>query len=135
MSWLGDTNLFSEPIRPRPDPRVRMWFIQHEPSLWVSVLTLGELEKGVLALAAGRKRRALSEWLARTEQDFGDRTLPVDREVTRKWAELCAAERGRRNLAYIDGLLAATALVHDFTIVTRNVRDFPSEVRTFNPWA
>ena len=136
--YLLDTNVLSEPTRLAPEPRVLRWLNSiHPRALYVSVLALGEIQKG-LSLETGRRKRAIHEkWLgdilANTEDGH---VLPVDTAVARKWGEMTAAAQLQgRTLAIVDALLAATALVHELTVVTRNARDFDGTgVRVLNPW-
>lgn len=138
MSFLLDTNVVSEPTRPQPDPRVLEWFsAQTDETLFLSALTLGELRRSILLLDEGRKRRGLLRWLdERIEPGFGGRVVAVDAVVMRTWAELqVRAVRHGRMLPVIDGLFAASALAHDFTLVTRNTADFAATgVELLNPW-
>lgn len=136
MNYLIDTNVLSELRRPQPELGVAVWFGRHERrSLYLSVLTLGEIRKGIAKLAPGPRREALDGWLA---QDlplyFSGRVLPIDAAVAEEWGRLCAAVQ--RPLPAIDGLLAATALRHGMGLVTRNVRDFEGlGLEVVNPWA
>lgn len=135
MSYLLDTNVVSELARARPEPAVIEWISTvADDSLFLSVLTIGELRKGVEALPSGRKRESLRLWL---ETDlarwFGDRLLPVDAAVADRWGRLVAAAKSAP--AAIDSLLAATALQHDLRLVTRNVADFAFQgLEVVNPW-
>ena len=134
MSFLIDTCALSEPVKPRPAPQVLAWLDATPPeTLFVSVLTLGEIRKGIEKLGDGRKRARLALWLE-TELPawFEDRVLPVDRGVAEEWGRLVAR---RGNVAAIDSLIAATALHRRLTLVTRNVADFAAMgVELLNPW-
>lgn len=135
MSYLVDTNVLSELRRPRPNPAVRDWFAQRPAAtLFLSVLTLGEIRKGVQGVADARRRQALSDWLeADLPGFFTGRVLAVDATVADRWGRL-VAEAGRP-LPAIDSLLAATAAVHGLVLVTRNLRDFAGlPVQVFSPW-
>lgn len=138
MSWLLDTCVICEPTRKSPSPRVSAWLDGHpEESLYLSVLTLGEICKGVAVLPAGAKRKRLERWLAHDlVERFAGRILPVDTGVADTWGRLqAAAETARRPLPTVDSLLAATALANGLTLVTRNTAGFTgtgSEV--LNPW-
>jgi predicted nucleic acid-binding protein len=138
VSFLLDTNVVSEPTRRQPEPRVLNWFAaQPDEALFISVLTLGELRRGILLLDEGRKRRALLRWLEQEiEPGFGGRMVAVDVTVMHAWAELQArAARSGRALPVMDGLFAASALAHDLTPVTRNAADFAATgVKLLNPW-
>ena len=132
--YLIDTNVISELRRREPEPRVVAWF-EHRPAakLYLSVLTLGEIRRGV-ELAAGERQEALRSWLeAELPAFFSGRLLPVDGAVAHRWGRLMA-EIGRP-LPAIDSLLAATALVHDLVLVTRNLTDVAElPVAVANPW-
>ena len=105
-------------------------------NLYLSVLTVGEIAKGIALLEAGRKKTSLGTWLARVENQYADRILAVDMETARIWGELTA--RAQKNGVIIpgtDGLLAATALRHGLHIMTRNARHFEaSGVLIIDPW-
>jgi hypothetical protein len=139
MSWLLDTCVLSEYARKAPAPHVIAWLDeQDEESLFMSVISLGEIEKGILKLAAtdpGRSRK-LTAWLARVEQRFAGRILPLDAAALQVWAQITArAELAGQPLPVMDALLMATAQCHGLTIVTRNVQDFANYPQVFNPWA
>ena len=123
MSWLLDTNIVSELRKgERANPGVRAWFEEAaEESLFTSVLVIGELRRGIESI---RRRDvpsalALEQWLAGITDGFADRILPVDRAVAEQWGSLNVPDPAPT----VDGLLAATALVHGLTLVTRNTRD------------
>ena len=134
MSFLLDTNVVSETRRTSPQRTLLAWLQSVEPdALFVSVLTLADLTKGI-----AKKRRqdavaadGLAHWLRGIELLFSDRVLPVDGAVAAAWGEMAAEQ----TLPVIDSLLAATAKVHNLTVVSRNVADFErTGVPTFNPW-
>jgi toxin FitB len=133
--YLLDTNIVSETRKVRADPRVT-GFLQtaNEDRLFLSVLTLGELRKGV---AVRRRTDAatadlLAAWVDEIEQHFTDRVLPVDAEAARIWGELSAG----RSLPVVDTLIAATAMTRGLTLVTRNTRDVrDTGVALLDPWA
>src|SRR5689334_10870888 len=122
--FLIDTNVLSEYNRlGGPDPGVRHWLETTDRSQqFVSVITLAEIQKGIHLLAEGRRRAELENWLSQElEVWFSGRILSIDRHVASRWALLVASQvRGGRPLPAIDSLIAATALAHDLTIVTRN---------------
>lgn len=137
--FLIDTNVLSEYNRPGgPDPGVKRWLeATDRPSQYVSVITLAEIQKGIELLAEGKRRAQLEQWLRQDlEACFSGRVLSVDREVAGRWASLVAqGARTGRPLPSVDSLIAATALAHGLTIVTRNVRDFEAAgLATLNPW-
>lgn len=136
--FLLDTNCISEAVRVNPEPRVLAWIEAADESLlYLSVLTLGEIRKGVAALSPGRRRTKLEMWLElELRARFSGRILSIDAGVADRWGLLAAAARRQgKALSVIDGLLAATALHHNLTIVSRNVSDFASlPVAVVNPW-
>jgi toxin FitB len=136
MKYLLDTNVLSETVKPNPNKQVLAWLEKTpQSSFYVSVLTIGEIRKGIEKLPSGQKRQKLLYWL---EEDlakwFGIRLIPIGIEVAEKWGFLTAVVTPQ--LPAIDGLLAATALVHNFTLVTRNVVDFNAVplLEIINPW-
>ena len=138
MSYLLDTCLVSELIRQTPNPRVIEW-LQHanENELYLSVLTIGELHKGVEKLPPTQRKRDLAAWL---HQDllarFRNRLLVINLPVMLAWGTLAAKmEAAGRKLPAVDALIAATAITNTLTLVTRNVGDFAqSGVAIVNPW-
>src|SRR6266404_6920908 len=136
--FLLDTNCISELVRPKPDRRVEAWMdAADETMLYLSVLTLGEIRKGGAGLAYGKRRTHLETWLkVELPGRFSGRILPIDAAIADRWGQL-AAESKRKGKAFsiIDGLLAATALHHDLTVVSRNSSDFANTpVQVLNPW-
>ena len=135
--YLLDTNAISEPKRVRPDPAVLNWLGDQLPTdLHLSVISVGELRRGVIRLEPGRRREDLDYWLAQLILRFDDRILPVDMDVTERWASLAEGQRAvGRTADMTDELIAATAHVHGLTIVTRNVRHFEhTGCRVLSPW-
>lgn len=136
MSYLIDTNVLSELRRKVPNPGVVAWFAQRPPTtLHLSVLTLGEIRRGIEGVDDATRRQSLIDWL---ETDlptfFTGRVLPVDAAVADRWGRLVAT--AERPLPAIDSLLAATALEHDLVLITRNAKDFSGlPVEIFNPWS
>lgn len=138
MSFLLDTNVVSEWTKPRPNKGLITWLEQvDEGSVFLSVLTLAELRHGIERLAVGRRRRQLHGWL-RDELPlrFESRILPVSVQIADEWGKVIARCEARgRALGAMDGLIAATASVHGLTLVTRNIRDFESALKSLiNPW-
>ena len=133
---LLDTNVLSEMHRPTGSPNVIVGVALHQDEMHLSVVTLGEMLYGIRVMAPGRRRSTLESYYAGLRAAFGDRILPVVDSIAECWADLRATQRGRgRVLPLADGLLAATALVHDLTLWTRNTRDFEDTgVRLFDPW-
>jgi predicted nucleic acid-binding protein len=135
MSYLLDTNVLSELRRKQPDAGVSVWIAQRPAStLYLSVLTLGELRKGIEGMSDPDRRLALSDWMQTDLAAFFlGRILSVDASVADRWGQLVAI--AGRPLPAIDSLLAATALVHGLTMVTRNTKDFEGlGVEVVNPW-
>ncbi|HEY2019286.1 MAG TPA: type II toxin-antitoxin system VapC family toxin [Bryobacteraceae bacterium] len=136
--FLLDTNVVSELIRPDPDGNVRRWVEETDESiLFLSVLTLGEIRRGIERLSSGRRRGRLESWLqVDLPSRFLDRILPIDEAVADRWGRISAlADVQGKPAPVIDGLLAATALHHNLTLVTRNGADVAGTgVPTLNPW-
>ncbi|HJP90453.1 MAG TPA: type II toxin-antitoxin system VapC family toxin [Pyrinomonadaceae bacterium] len=136
--FLLDTNIISELIKPKPQVNVTEWIEGTDESLlYLSVLTLGEIRRGIAALPQSRRRVTLEAWLDKNLRTrFESRILVIDQEVADRWGLLTAAARNTGIvLPVIDGLLAATALEHNLTLVTRDTGQIPSMgVAVFNPW-
>jgi|HubBroStandDraft_6_1064221.scaffolds.fasta_scaffold68196_2 predicted nucleic acid-binding protein len=139
--YLLDTNVISEYNREEtpPHPGVVKWIEATPETLqYLSVLTLGEIEKGILLLDEGKRRREIKQWFENDLQArFAGRILAIDSGVASMWARFIAPllKQGRP-LPTIDSLLAATALANDLTFVTRNVKHFAGlQVPLLNPWA
>ena len=136
--FLLDTNVVSELVKPKPEPKVTGWIdAVHEDLLHLSVLTLGEIRKGIASLRDASRRVRLEVWLdSDLVQRFADRILPIDQLVADRWGRLAAeAAVAKSPLPVIDGLLAATALHYNLTLVTRNIKDVSvTGVPFFNPW-
>jgi toxin FitB len=139
LSFLLDTSVISELVKPAPDERVIDWLNgTDEASLYLSVLTIGEIEKGIAKLPASSRREKLETWVRRDLAGrFRERLLPIDGTVAATWGRLAGeAEARGKPLPVIDGLMAATSLAHDLTVATRNVGDFERcGARCLNPWS
>ena len=139
MSFLLDTNVVSEWVKPRPDPRVVDWLADvDEDRVFLSVVTMAELRHGIERLPAGRRRKRLDEWLREElPRRFESRVLPIDAAVADAWGTIVAErERIGRPISTMDAFVAATAEVHGLTLVTRNAPDFRSSVKTLlDPWS
>jgi predicted nucleic acid-binding protein len=138
VSWLLDTCVISELVRPRPKASVVRWVQERdEDELFLSVITIGELEKGIAKLPDSTKRVTLEQWVRRELADrFRDRLLVIDSGVAARWGAMVGASEARGlPLPVIDSLIAATSLQHDLAVVTRNTDDFERcGARCFNPW-
>lgn len=136
--FLLDTNIISELIKPGPEPRVIAWLQKTDEHLfYLSVLTLGEIRKGISALPDARRRVGIEAWLEKDLRDrFEGRILPVSEEIADRWGVLAGQAHAKKMLIpVIDGLLAATAIHHNLTLVSRNVKDVAATgVSVFNPW-
>ncbi|MFY9675759.1 MAG: type II toxin-antitoxin system VapC family toxin [Terriglobales bacterium] len=136
--FLLDTNVISELTRPRPDSRVAAWLDSaDEEQLFLSVLTLGEIRKGIAMVADSSRKVSLEIWLNRgLIARFEGRILGIDPSIADRWGQISGllARRGTP-LPVVDGLLAATALHHNLTLVTRNIRDVASTgTKVLDPW-
>ncbi len=137
MKALLDTCVLSELRHPNGHPGVRRAVAAlHEEELFLSVISIGEILKGISLLAEGRRKHALASWLNALEGNYGDRILSIDRDICHRWGELTArAQRAGRAVSATDGLIAATALHHGLQIMTRDTADFePTGVLLFDPW-
>jgi len=138
VSWLLDTCVISELVKPRPNVAVVGWIQRcDEDELFLSVITIGELEKGIARLPDSVKKAKLERWVRRELADrFRERVLTIDAGVAARWGALIGtAEMRGEPLPVIDSLIAATSLQHDMTIVTRNTEDLVRcGARCFNPW-
>ncbi|MEZ5085324.1 MAG: type II toxin-antitoxin system VapC family toxin [Tessaracoccus sp.] len=131
--FLLDTNVVSELAKRGKNPQVVEWVL-NTPDCYLSILTLGEIKRGAWLHRNTDPRYTdrLFDWLRQLEASYSDHTLAINRDVMHAWASIPT----RRTLPVIEGLLAATALAHDLTVATRNIRDFADTgVATFNPSA
>jgi tRNA(fMet)-specific endonuclease VapC len=138
LSIILDTNVVSELVARDPDPQVIAWIDSVDPSsVYLSVITIGELKKGIEKLPTSKRKRTLGRWL---EEDllvrFEDNVLPLDTNVLLLWGTMIAdLEKKGTPMPAIDSLLAATALQANFILVTRNVDHFaPSGINLIDPW-
>jgi toxin FitB len=135
MSYLLDTNVISEVVRPKPNEMVLRWFDSiPDEALYISVLTLGEIRKGVELLKEPNRKEKLRLWL---EIDlpkwFGDRIININKLVSDRWGRL--QSEMKKPLPAIDSLIAATALSYDLRLVTRNKQDFQyPALQIISPW-
>lgn len=137
MSYLADTNAVSEFKKKTPNQNVLDWFAaQTEESLFLSVITIGEIEKGIAKILDPNGKAKYETWLSKLIVRFDQRILPISIRVARRWGVLYGTlQRQGRVLPNWDSLMAATALEYDLTIITRNEADFAQTgVKVLNVW-
>ena len=136
MRFLLDTNVISEVRKTRRDPNVARWVRETAEEQCLSAVTIAELRFGIEKLASSEHRQALEQWLNTLFEKYRERILPIDIPVAEAWGHVMARSEGiGRKMAPMDCFLAATALVWDLTLVTRNVGDFAGfGGKVFSPW-
>lgn len=137
MSYLVDTNVFSELAKTKPDAQVVAWMREHEQELYLSTITIGELRRGIENLPFGKRKTALQSWLNGICKRMEGRILSFSTSTAHIWGQLVATwdKKGVR-VPSLDSQLAATAHRHNLTMVTRNVSDFQNTgVKLFNPFS
>jgi predicted nucleic acid-binding protein len=134
VTYLVDANILSEVTKPAPHPAVVDWLRHHERELAVDPVILGEIRFGIHLLPAGQRRKRLEKWFAEGVEKI--HCLPVDAATGLRWAKLLADLRHAGEAMPVkDSLIAATALVHGLTVVTRNLRDFRTAgVKVLDPF-
>ena len=140
MNYLLDTCVISELVKTMPDLRVEKWIrSQDEENLFLSVITIGEIQKGVSKLPKDRRKKPkLQNWLTNELRErFRDRILEITLETALVWGQILGTcEKNGVTLPAIDSLIASQGIFHKMTIVTRNISDMePSGVSLFNPWS
>jgi predicted nucleic acid-binding protein len=137
MNFLLDTNVISEWVKPRPDPNVVSWLAEaDEDRLFLSVVALAEIRRGIERLPSGRRRERLAQWLAEELlMRFEDRVLAIDPGVAETWGTITARSfKAGQTLGPMDAFVAATAQTHGLTPVTCNIKDFRSlEISVLDP--
>ncbi len=136
--FLLDTNVASEMVKPKPDLAVTQWFAAADESLlYFSVITLGEIREGISSRPDPTRRAQLESWFNALVTRFSGRILPIDFAIADRWGHIAGTCKAKGiTLPVIDGLLAATALHYDLTLVTRNVKDVQGAgVDILNPWS
>lgn len=135
MKYLLDTNVVCEATARHPNEAVLNWIAAHSHECAISNVTLGEIWKGIHRLPEGKRKRSLTLWADSVERDFEDQLLELDTVTMKTWGKLYARQESIGfNMDVMDSLIAATALVHHLTVITRNTRDFPAEIKIRNPW-
>lgn len=136
MSYLVDTNVFSEPVKPKPDAKVVAWLHKHESELYVSTITIGEIRRGIERLPDGKRKTQLRNWLTSLCNCMKGRVLSFNTSTAHVWGQLKAKwARAGITVPSLDSQLAATALRHELTLVTRNIMDFErTGVKVENPF-
>jgi len=139
MNYLLDTCLISELAKSEPDKNVVNWVLrENETNFYVSVLTFGEIHKDIEKLPASKKRKELQFWVENELKNrFQNRVIGIDMHISIVWGKIqCIAEKNGKPMPAVDALIAATGIVHNLTVVTRNVADMEqSTVKLLNPWS
>ncbi|MDB6120566.1 MAG: type toxin-antitoxin system VapC family toxin [Verrucomicrobiaceae bacterium] len=138
MRYLLDSNVLSEPTNKHPEPKVVQWLATYADQCLVSILALGEVERGIAKLPNGGRRQKLTNWfqdLAEGMEKDG-RVIIIDRALMSFWTGVYNREERltKRKPPFVDTMMAATAEMHGLTMVTRNEKDFPKSLAVFNPW-
>jgi toxin FitB len=138
VTYLLDTNVVSEAVKPKPSRAVLTWLAEvDEDRVFLSTITIAEVRRGIALAAAGKRRDALERWLRDDlVERFAGRLIPIDVAVAEAWGDLMGESRRRGTaLSVMDGFLAATARARSLTLVTRNVADFaPLGLMLLDPW-
>jgi predicted nucleic acid-binding protein len=139
LKYLLDTCVISELIKPERCNQIVKWIkSRKEDSLYISVLTIGEICKGISKLPDSQKKKSLRNWIDNDlKKRFGGRILEITEEIATSWGEIQAkSEKEGKKMPVIDSLIAATAIKNNLTVVTRNVKDIEnSGCKSINPWA
>ena len=137
MSFLVDTNVFSESVKPQPDAKVIAWLRANESALYVSAITIGEIRRGIERLPAGRRKTQLRAWLVALCDCMKGRVLSFNTGTAQVWGQLKAKwDAAGISVPSLDSQIAATAQRHQLTVVTRNITDFAKTgVKLLNPFA
>ena len=135
MRYLLDTNAICEATAKNPEASVLKWIDDNTDECALSCVSLGEIWKGLHRMPEGKRKRTLTRWADELESDFSKQILSLDTTTLKIWGKLYAKHEAKGfNLDVMDSLIAATALAHGLTVVTRNTIDFPQDVKIFNPW-
>ncbi len=136
MSYLVDTNIYSEPVKPKPEPSVVEWLRKHERELYVSTVTIGEIRRGIERLPDGKRKDQLRAWLQSICECMKGRVLSYNISTAHVWGQLKAKwDKAGVSVPSLDSQIAATAQRHGLTVVTRNTSDFDKTgVKVLNPF-
>ena len=136
MSFLVDTNVFSELVKRKPEPKVIAWLREHESELYVSTITIGELRRGIERLPDGRRKGQLRFWLLALCDHMKGRVLSFNTSTAHVWGQSKAVwDRAGVVIPSLDSQIAATARRNELVLVTRNVKDFDgTDVKVLNPF-
>jgi predicted nucleic acid-binding protein len=138
LKYLLDTCVISELVTPHPDEKVLLWLQEREENdLFLSVLTIGEIHKGIAKLPDSKKKRSLIKWVEDDlKKRFAGRVLDITEDIAIKWGEILGeSEKKGKKIPVIDGLISASAIAEDLTVVTRNIKDMENTgAKLINPW-
>jgi len=137
MKVLMDTCVISELIKTSPDRNVLTWFEStKEEDIYISSLTLGEIEYGISRLPDGKKKNDIASWFRNVKDQLREHTVPVTSEIALKWGVIRAnIQKKGYEISVVDGIIAATSICGNFTLATRNISDFRHvDMDIINPW-
>lgn len=138
MKYLLDTCVISELVTPHPNENVLKWLQEREENdLFLSVLTIGEIHKGIARLPDSKKKKSLSKWVEDDlKKRFAGRVLDITEDIAIQWGEILGkSEKRGKSIPVIDCLIAASAIEEDMTVVTRNIKDMENTgAKLINPW-
>ncbi len=136
MNYLVDTNVYCEPVKPKPEPKVVEWLRRHECELYVSTVTIGEIRRGIERLPEGKRKTQLRAWLQSLCDCMKGRVLSFNTSTAHVWGQLKAKwDKAGISVPSLDSQIAATAHRHGLTVVTRNTSDFDKTgVKALNPF-
>jgi toxin FitB len=135
--FLLDTNVLSEQTKPRPNQGLNAWLSEQKVSnCFISIISIAEIEQGILLLGKTKRAHSYRIWLSNLEQEYFGNIVPLEREIASVWAGITSQAIGRgTTLGFADSWIAATALYLDAAVVTRNETDFENVVSVVNPWS
>ncbi len=137
MNYLLDTCVISELVKPEPSNRVIQWLTNTpDERLFLSVITVGEIRKGLTTLRVSKKKTLLTNWMNTLLEDYQNRIYSINISVAENWGAIQGrAEKNGKPMASLNSLIAAVAYTHNLILVTRNTRDFEaSKIEIVNPW-